>query len=149
MGNHESFPVNVYDYEGNREKELQKKLGDVWEDWIGAEAAQSHRDRGFYSTWVGGNLGVRVIALNTQACNDGNWLLMKNPTDPFGQLEWLRRELYKSEEKDEAVYLISHIPSSSCLDEWARVYVALIDRFAYNIRGQFYGHSHSDSYHVY
>lgn len=41
---------------------------------------------------------MRVIALNTQACNDGNWLLMKNPTDPFGQLEWLRNELYKSEE---------------------------------------------------
>lgn len=34
MGNHESFPVNVYDYEGEREKMLVGGLAEAWKPWL-------------------------------------------------------------------------------------------------------------------
>lgn len=34
MGNHESFPVNVYDYEGDREKMLNGGLAETWKPWL-------------------------------------------------------------------------------------------------------------------
>ena len=30
MGNHESYPVNVYDYFSDREDSMNKKFGDAW-----------------------------------------------------------------------------------------------------------------------
>jgi len=43
MGNHESFPCNVYDYEGDREKELKTEFANAWEYWIGPEAAEEFK----------------------------------------------------------------------------------------------------------
>ena len=40
MGNHESFPVDVYDYFGKRELDLQDEFSSIWEEWIGEEAAK-------------------------------------------------------------------------------------------------------------
>ena len=40
MGNHESYPVNVYDYSGNREDELKIAFADAWQVWIGENAAE-------------------------------------------------------------------------------------------------------------
>lgn len=88
--------MNVYDYHGKREKGLNTLFADLWQDWIGAEAAQQHRDKGFYSTYVQ-EIGVIAIGINTQACNNENWLLMSDPTDPFGQLAWLREQLIRAE----------------------------------------------------
>jgi sphingomyelin phosphodiesterase len=36
-----------------------------------------------------GEYRLRVLALNTQACNDMNWFLLRDPTDPGNMLEWL------------------------------------------------------------
>lgn len=35
MGNHESFPVNVYDYFSDREKDLKNSFAEAWKQWIG------------------------------------------------------------------------------------------------------------------
>lgn len=42
------------------------------------------------------------------------------------------------------VYLIGHIPPKSNLNDWAIRFNAIVDRYSYIIRGQFYGHTHSD-----
>lgn len=34
MGNHESFPVNVYDYQGDRESMLIGGLAEAWKQWL-------------------------------------------------------------------------------------------------------------------
>jgi len=64
-------------------------------------------------------------------------------------LEWLRAELYKSEEKKERVYILTHMSPIDCLESWANIYNALIDRFSNIIRGQFAGHNHGDLYTVF
>jgi len=38
MGNHESYPVNVYDYTNNREDILKQALAENWKQWIGENA---------------------------------------------------------------------------------------------------------------
>jgi sphingomyelin phosphodiesterase len=42
------------------------------------------------------------------------------------------------------VYIIGHIPPNNNMNSWALRYNAIVDRFSYNIRGQFYGHTHND-----
>lgn len=44
------------------------------------------------------------------------------------------------------VYIIGHIPPKGNLNDWAIRFNALVDRYSYNIRGQFYGHTHSDHF---
>lgn len=50
MGNHESYPCNVYDYKSEREKRLNSVFANAWEYWIGKEAAEQYKEYGFYST---------------------------------------------------------------------------------------------------
>jgi sphingomyelin phosphodiesterase len=42
------------------------------------------------------------------------------------------------------VYIIGHIPPKSNLNDWSMRFSAIVDRYSYIIRGQFYGHSHAD-----
>lgn len=84
-GNHESAPVNVYDFEGTRENFLNDGLATAWESWIGKNASDMYRKNGFYSVYVD-KLNLKIIALNTQAGNDDNWFLLRDPTDPGHQL---------------------------------------------------------------
>lgn len=42
------------------------------------------------------------------------------------------------------MYLIGHIPPTENLNDWSMRYNALVDRYSYIIRGQFFGHTHSD-----
>ena len=42
MGNHESYPVNVYDYSGTREHAMQKEFSDMWKDWIGEDGSSTY-----------------------------------------------------------------------------------------------------------
>ncbi len=79
-----------------------------------------------------------------QACDWYNWFLIDNPTDPGSELQWLRKELQDSEDKNQGVWLIGHIPSNDCLQEWARVFQALVDRYESTIRALFFGHTHTD-----
>ena len=39
---------------------------------------------------------LKVISINTQAGNDQNWILLRDPTDPGKMLEWLEEELKES-----------------------------------------------------
>lgn len=100
-----------------------------------------------------------MISLNTFACTEKNYILLRNSTDPgqqlcmnlftsnkkfhtttinfkneklficFHILEWLRDELAESETNGEAVYIIGHIPIAFCSETWGRVYQAISERF--------------------
>jgi sphingomyelin phosphodiesterase len=141
LGNHGCFPVNVYQF-GN-ETYLNNLLADLWEPWIGVEGAKTVRETGSYSVLHPGT-NLRVIHVNTQACNNRNFHLFANVTDPGALIEWLRAELYAAEKNGEVVYILGHIYGSSCLTTWAYHYATLIDRFQHIIRSQFYGHTHGD-----
>jgi sphingomyelin phosphodiesterase len=49
MGNHESWPVNVYDYQGTREQVLNAGLANSWRDWLNEKAYNELATKGFYS----------------------------------------------------------------------------------------------------
>jgi sphingomyelin phosphodiesterase len=51
-----------------------------------------YRKNGFYSVYLE-KFNLKIISLNTQAGNDDNWFLLRDPTDPGGQLEWMEAEL--------------------------------------------------------
>jgi len=71
-----------------------------------------------------------------------------NPTNPLGQLDWLESTLRQAEQAGESAFIIGHIPPAANYfnSEASRRYNALIDRFNNTIKGQFYGHSHSDEW---
>lgn len=53
--------------------------------------------------------GLKLISLNMNYCNNQNWWLLLNATDPTGQLEWLIRELQASELIEEKVEIHTFI----------------------------------------
>uniref|UniRef100_A0A0K0DP58 Metallophos domain-containing protein n=1 Tax=Angiostrongylus cantonensis TaxID=6313 RepID=A0A0K0DP58_ANGCA len=75
-----------------------------------------------------------------------NSFLYLNQSDPDGTMSWLVLELFKAELSGESVHILSHIPpgDSECLEGWARNYYRIIQRFSNIIKGQFFGHAHTD-----
>lgn len=145
LGNHECFPVNVFRM--GDEQWVTDYVSQLWGGWMGPEAIASIQATGSYSVLHPGT-NLRIISLNTNACNNQNWWLFENVTDPGGLIIWLQGELQKAENNNEIVYIIGHIAPGmgTCLDEWSYHYAGLIDRYQYTVRGQFYGHSHSDQF---
>ena len=58
---------------------------------------------GYYTVLV--EKGFRIISLNMNYGNVGNWWLWINSTDPAGQLQWLADTLHKAEENHEKVFI--------------------------------------------
>ena len=58
--------------------------------------------------------------------------------------------LRQSEKAGEYVFIIGHIPpgDSNYLTQCSKRYNALIDRFSYVIKGQFFGHTHYDEFKI-
>jgi sphingomyelin phosphodiesterase len=146
LGNHEKYPSDqFYPFGGSKEKTFLEFFGNLWKDWLGEEAYQEFLSYGYYSK-KHLNTNLRIISYNCLYCDVFNFFLIKNPTDPSSQIEWLEKTLRKAELNKEEVYMIGHIPAgdTSLLSECAKRYIALIDRFSHIIRGQFAGHTHFD-----
>jgi len=164
LGNHETFPLEVWNFQDNptvyadpTERAYQKDqekfeatLSSDWKPWIGTEGAQQFAKNGFYSTY-NEKFGVRIVSMNTNACHNENFYLLLDPTDPGGMLGWFEETMRKSEKDGESVYIIGHIAPSStdCFTQWSTRFSALVERFSHIIRGQFFGHTHSDSFLIY
>lgn len=101
-----------------------------------------------YYTQKHRNTSLRIVAINSLDCSTLNTFLFVNPTDPINQFNWLENILLLAEEENEEVYIIGHINpgDSNYSSECSKRYVALIERFSYIIRGQFYGHTHYDQF---
>ncbi|CAD8071043.1 unnamed protein product [Paramecium primaurelia] len=146
VGNHEMFPVDQYDYMTEKDSNLRVEFSNMWRDWLGDETAEFFKKNGFYAKEFD---NLKVIAFDSQICNPDNWYLLKDPTDPTGFLEWAEQELKDSELKDQAVYFTAHIFTQECMVPWARRFNALVERYAYIVRGQIYGHAHGEFYNLY
>ncbi|XP_021346360.1 sphingomyelin phosphodiesterase-like [Mizuhopecten yessoensis] len=152
LGNHESAPVNSFPPDFIKDNQsiswLYEALTDSWGTWLPKAARQDILRGAFYS--VSPSPGFRIISLNMNFCNNGNWWLLINTTDPNGQLQWLITELQKAETSSEKVHIIGHIfpGSSDCLKAWSWNYFKIVNRYESTIAGQFFGHSHSDFYEV-
>jgi len=92
-----------------------------------------------------------MLSLNMNYCNNKNWWLLLNSTDPAQELQWLVYELQSAELKGEKVHILGHIPPghSDCLKVWSHNYYRIVNRYEATIAGQFFGHTHFDEYEVF
>jgi sphingomyelin phosphodiesterase len=154
LGNHESAPVNSFpppyvDNPDNSIAWLYDELDLQWRKWLPSSVSTTVRRGAFYSVLV--RPGFRLISLNTNYCNNKNWWLLLNSTDPAIELQWFIYELQSAEFNNEKVHVIGHIPPghSDCLKVWSRNYYAIVNRYEATITAQFFGHTHFDEFEVF
>ena len=68
---------------------LIEGLAEAWKQWLDPKAYDMLRTRGYYSISLPALNNLKIISVNTQAQNDMNWYLMRNPTDAGGMLQWI------------------------------------------------------------
>nr|XP_034338737.1 sphingomyelin phosphodiesterase [Crassostrea gigas] len=153
LGNHESAPVNSFPPPYINDKDsiswLYEAVANSWKNWLPQETMPTIKSGGFYTVKLGDKF--RLISLNMNYCNNMNWWLLINTTDPTGQLQWLVDTLQQSEDSKERVHIIGHIHpgGGSCLKAWSWNYYRIVNRYESTIAGQYFGHSHTDWYEVF
>ncbi|XP_026276630.1 sphingomyelin phosphodiesterase [Frankliniella occidentalis] len=153
LGNHEAAPVNSFpppfvqnDYSINW---LYDELDAQWRQWLPSSVSRTVRRGAFYSVLV--RPGFRIISLNMNYCNNKNWWLLLNSTDPAKELQWFIYELQSAEFNEEKVHVIGHIPPghSDCLKVWSRNFYRIINRYESTIVSLFFGHTHYDEFELF
>ncbi|EAR89553.1 ser/thr phosphatase family protein (macronuclear) [Tetrahymena thermophila SB210] len=143
-GNNDAAPDYIYEFQGNLDSKLQRDTAEIWKQWLDEKAQQTLSQHGYFATRVPHLPNLKIISLNTFACTEKNYVLLRDSTDPGKQLQWLNQELSESEEKGENVYILGHIPNNFCSENWGKVYKALAERYQSIIKAQLFGHTHSD-----
>lgn len=153
LGNHESAPVDSFPppfITGNNSEDwLYNRAAKNWLNWLPAETESTIKKAGFYVTRP--FLGLRIISLNMNMCNNGNWWLYINATDPADMLQWFISELQDAEDTGDKVHVIGHIypGCSCCLKPWSYNYYKIVNRYENTIVEQFFGHTHSMYYQMF
>lgn len=153
LGNHESAPVNSFPRPEVTGKHsiswLYDDLQDIWMKWLPSGTIDNIKKGAYYSTML--RKGLKVISINTNYCNNQNWWLLLNTTDPADELTWMINELQAAELNGDRVMIIGHIPPgyNDCLQVWSRNYYRIINRFENVIVGQFFGHTHQDEFEIF
>ena len=144
LGNHEKFPND--NFLDNNEKVLLQKYADIYKDYLSNEAYEDFKNYGYYSM-KHDNSNLRIISLNCFLCDTFNFNLFNSTKASIKRmLTWLQNELQNAEKNKEFVYIINHFPINGefSLSECGQRFQALFDRYEYNIRGIFSGHTHRD-----
>lgn len=85
IGNHEPFPCDEFDFLGNNSAWLTNQLADMWKVWLDDTATSTLREHSYYAI-VNPQRNVKIIALDTVACDSNDFYLFENPTDPQNQV---------------------------------------------------------------
>jgi sphingomyelin phosphodiesterase len=150
IGNHEGVPVNTFGPhfvpKQFRPQWLYSAVYNSGKKWLNAKNAKEMIYRASYAIKLSPKL--KLITVNTGYCETTNFFLYLNQVDPDTTLAWLAKELQKAESNGEYVHILAHIPpgDGECLQGWARNYYRIVQRFSETIRGQFFGHTHWDSF---
>ncbi|KAF5302830.1 hypothetical protein FQA39_LY02010 [Lamprigera yunnana] len=154
IGNHELVPSRTFAPPWVKDPQfkmawLLEELYKDWKDWIPISQKNNFLENGFYSIQIRPKL--KIISLNTIYCYNQNWWLYINSTDPGNHLQWLIDQLNESENNNEKVHIIVHVPpgNSDCLKTWSSNYYKIVNRYESTIKAQFFGHIHSDEYQVF
>jgi sphingomyelin phosphodiesterase len=147
LGNHGCYPFNIYGF--GEEAWLTDTIAQLWGPFLPQGAVDTLKAIGSYSVVHPGSK-LRIISLNTQACYNLNFKLLKDVTDPGKLIEWLQGELDTAERNGEQVFIAGHVPpgQGDCLDGWSWHYNALIERYVDVVKGQFFGHTHNDHFFI-
>lgn len=145
IGNHESFPTDQFDHLTKSTQWLLDGLSSAYSGIVDAQSTAQIKQRGFYSRSIP-ERNLKMISLFGAPYDSINFYNLMKTFDPLNQLEWLKRELQKSEDNDEDVMIIMHIPVSGdySIDVWTDAFNALVDRYQNTITALFSGHTHDD-----
>lgn len=146
QGNHDTWPVNVQNFDKPGTNYEINHFADSWVDtnWLTEDEKKVFLQWGYYRKPFEFSDKGHVIGVNMQACNDLNWWLLKDRADPGQQLQWLEAQLKEIESQDGFAIIIAHIPASSCLHQFGLRYKALMDRYQSVVRFTYYGHTHDE-----
>ncbi|KAG0296219.1 hypothetical protein BGZ98_001063 [Dissophora globulifera] len=154
VGNHESAPASLYPTPSSNVDNtwLYTGLADDWSRWLPAEAVNTVKNYGAYT--VSPTPGFRIISLNTNFCYTANVHLYANTKDydPFGELNWLIKQLQAAEDAGERVWVMGHLSPgmTDCLENWSALYYQVIQRYSpHVVAEQFFGHTHRDEFGLY
>lgn len=141
------------------------QLANLWQQWLPPEAHDTFERAGYY-TIEQRSEKYRIVFLNTNLwlnVADNRMLhrtgtsTVDNTQDPFGQWSWFQSVLETARRKKETVYIVGHTPpgvdgresGAAALNERHNTrYLQLVRLYSDIIRGQFFGHWHSDTFRV-
>mmetsp|Transcript_33587 Transcript_33587/g.24240 ORF Transcript_33587/g.24240 Transcript_33587/m.24240 type:complete len:384 (-) Transcript_33587:78-1229(-) len=152
QGNHDTWPVNVEDFSLPNINYPINTFKSHWAGWLDDEAIEKFGEYGFYSTTLklsdGSEPipGSKVIALNTQTCNDQNWFILGQRNDPGNQLDFLESELSVIEQAGGIALIIQHIQPRNCQIQYGARFQALMERYQHVVRFGLMGHTHDQYY---
>lgn len=150
IGNHEEYISDQYNpYNTQRETIFLKTFANFYKPWLNEEEYESFAQNGYYTKKYL-NTNLRLISINCFLCDNLNFFLIENPTDPQNQFAWMEDILRSAEKAGEVVFIIGHIPpgDSTYTTECSKRYQVLVDRFSNIIRGNFFGHTHYDEFRI-
>lgn len=154
QGNHDTWPVNVENFDASGKHGPTILYDQIWKDFFTSEEAlNTYRKWGYYSMPLVLKSGkkvnnAKVIGLNSQVSNNLNWHLFHSLTDPADHLSWLESELEELQKTGGSAIIISHIPPIGFMHSFGARYRSLCDRFQDVIRFSMFGHTHSEEYHI-
>ena len=86
----------------------------------------------------------KIIAYNTTSCDQHNYYLITERSDPGKQFEWLQNELLAVERAGGVAIVLGHYDPSGCMHEWGVRFRALMERFQHVVRFGLQGHEHRE-----
>ncbi|XP_043678182.1 acid sphingomyelinase-like phosphodiesterase 3b isoform X1 [Vespula pensylvanica] len=142
-----------------------EQLSLLWQQWLPQEAMDTYLRAGYYTIEQSSEKYL-IVFLNTNLWMDLSENRMAHRTsgitvdssqDPFGQWHWFESVLKKARKEDKAVFIVGHTPpgvddresGAATLNERHNAkYLQVVRQNADIIRGQFFGHWHSDTFRV-
>lgn len=83
-----------------------------------------------------------------QACNNLNFYLLEDRSDPGHQMQWLEKELAQLEQDGGFAHIMGHIPPEECLHQFGIRYKSLMERYQHIVRYSVFGHTHQEDFSV-
>ena len=154
QGNHDTYPVDQQDFASPGMNYPINHFKGSWKNWLDDEAFEKIGEYGYYSMDLklkSGKAvphGAKVIAINTNSCDELNPYELVERDDTGHQYEWLKNELNEIESNDGVAFIIAHIDPSDCQHQWGVRFRSLMDRYQHIVRFTLSGHVHTEYFEV-
>ncbi|XP_014603007.1 PREDICTED: acid sphingomyelinase-like phosphodiesterase 3b isoform X2 [Polistes canadensis] len=142
-----------------------QQLSLLWQQWVPQEAMDTYLRAGYYTIEQSSekylivflNTNLWIDLSNNRNAQRTNGMNVDHLQDPFGQWVWFESVLKKARKEDKAVFIVGHTPpgeddresGAATLNERHNAkYLQVVRQNADIIRGQFFGHWHSDTFRV-
>ncbi|ELT88291.1 hypothetical protein CAPTEDRAFT_206548 [Capitella teleta] len=148
LGNHETYPTNMYYTDRLEIQELNEEYAKMWQDaaGFGSEQLETINMGAFYSKLV--KPGLRVVSYNSIYGATDNFynLLNEDREDYHAMKTFMKETLLAARDNNEKVLLLGHhsLGSSETMLHHERFMVNLIAEFGDVICLHLMGHSHTD-----